>query len=374
MPSKVIFENAILADAVAKASRIAPTKGPAYDKAGGILFVVNKDQKQVSVRATDLECTFMQDIPCLEAQGDSVAWRIPSAVLSGITSQLGMGDNNSFTEFIDRGDNAIRLVAGKLVVRLQLLDAKEYPDIFEMFPVGDLAPAQQLSQRVEQVSWAVDPKSNVLSGVHVDGTKMIGCNQYLIATIPCEVELKEPVTVPLTTLTALLKTGSDVRCAASDKRFLISLDGETRATSSLIAGKYPNVSTVMREDFLSTLEIHRQSLVDSLTRLMVLIRQERLPKLTLEVNGTGLIKVLTLDMEVMDLGRMQDSIDVSSEYTDVFRIFFAPKMVLDAISNARSESIHIDFGHADADKSDMTSIRVRDTLGYVCYVMPKKPD
>lgn len=373
MPTKIVFDNATIADAVNKASRIAPTKGPAFDRASGILIEIDQPSKNATIKSTDLEVTFMQDIPFLEGQGDNVIWRIPSTVLADIVGQLKMGQDN-VVEFIDRGDGAIRIKSNRLIAKLAVLDASEFPRNFTKFPAEGMIPAGQLGQRVEQVAWAVDHKSQILGGVHIDGKRLIGCNYYTIATIPCEVALTEPVTVPLSSVAILLKQGSDVRCRAVEKQFQIMLDEETRTTTTVIAQKFPDINPILREDFIGTISTHRQSFVEALNGIMVLIRQERLPRLRMEINGAGLMKLLTFDMEVPDLGRMQNSIDVSTDYLDIYEAAFAPKMVLDAVSNSRAEQIWLDFGHPDPAKSSLSTIRIRDEHGYQCYVSTKKAD
>ena len=61
----IVFENAILADAVNKAARVSPTKGAAFDKAAGIVFDVEPQKRTAFVRSTDLEVSFEQEIPIL---------------------------------------------------------------------------------------------------------------------------------------------------------------------------------------------------------------------------------------------------------------------------------------------------------------------
>lgn len=370
MPTKVTFDNPTLADAVNKASRIAPTKGAAYDKASGIVFVVNTAQQMISVRATNLECSFMQDIPCMSASGDDTSWRIPSAVLGGIVGQLEMGEGK-VTEFIDRGDKSIRLKSDKLVVKLALLDASQFPQVFEYFDSDGMTPANALAHRVEQVSWSTDPKSTAMAGVRIDGKRLLGCNQYTIAAVGCEIALQNPITVPLSSLAQVLKTGSDVRCRAVDRVLQILLDDNTRATTTLINAPYPPLDKAMRTNFTGVIQVHRQSFVDKLSRMMVLIRQERIPKVHLEINGSTLIKMITFDMEVPDLGRIQDSLDFVSDYEDVHKIAFAPRMLLDGASNAKGDILSISFGHPE---KALAAIRLTDTHGYCCYVSPKKDD
>lgn len=371
MPTEVTFDNATLADAVQKAGRVAPSKGAGFDKAAGIHFSVNADTREVIVRATNLEITYEQRIYATEVKGNSIAWRIPSVLLTGIAAQLPMGEGHTM-KFIDRADKWIRMKAGRLVTKLALLSADDYPmNAFDTFDMSDMTPAQELANKVEQVAWSVDKKSKSgpLGGVHIDGTRIIGCCPFHLAIVPCDVGIDAPVTVPLASMTAILKNASSVRCRASGKRFQLALDDETRASCGLLEGKYPNIDAVMRSNFTGSAKIHKGAFVDTLSNMFVLIRQEKLPTLTLELNGTGLIKTVTFDMEVPETGRMQNSIDIETDYDSIFRLNFMPHMIHDAVANSKSDYVTLDFGHPEG-RMDM--VRFTDDRGYICYVMPKK--
>jgi len=371
VPTSVTFDNATLADAVGKASRIAPRKGPAFDKAAGILFKIDPKLSHAELRATDLEVFYEHRIPVLESKGDPCDWRIPSSILQGIASNLPMGDGAS-VEFIDRGDpSVIRFKSGRMIAKLQTFDAKEFPTQVS-FDTAGMTPAQHLSQKLEQVSWATDPKSPLLQGVHMDGNRLIGCNQYVLAVIPCEMEIQEPVTVPLGTLTQLLKNATDIRIRAERQRFEIMLDAETKAWTRIIEGAYPKIDGIMRTNFIGAVKVHRQQFLTTLDRLMVMVQNEKSPTLTLEVNGTGIIKVLTFDIEISGTGRMQDTIDVSSDFADIFRIAFMPRMLQEAVEKIKADYFNLDFGHPEPAQSPLQPVRLTDDQGFVSYVSAKR--
>lgn len=372
MPTSVTFDNAALADAVGKASRIAPKKGAAFDKAAGILFNVDPTHSHAVIKSTDLEVFYEQRVPMVSAKGDPAQWRIPSSILSGVISNLPMGDG-SVVEFIDRGDpSVIRFKSGRMVAKLSTISPDGFP-LMESFAVEGMTPAQALSAKVEQVSWATDPKSPLLSGVHMDGTRLIGCNQYVLAVVPCEMSLVEPVTVPLATLTALMKSATDIKIRAEDRKFEISLDAETKAWTRIIEGNYPKIDGIMREDFTGSIKCHRQQFLDTLDRLMVMVQNEKSPTLTMDINGTGIVKMLTFDMEISGTGRMQDSIDVSSDtFEDSFSMAFIPRMLQEAVGKIRGDYFTLDFGHSDPLRAKKVPVRLTDDAGYVCYVSAKQ--
>jgi DNA polymerase III sliding clamp (beta) subunit (PCNA family) len=364
----ISFETAQLADALGKANRLAPLKGAAFDKAAGFLLDVNPVTKVMTIRATDLDCTYLQHVPAVSGKGDPTTWRLPSTLFAGMVQSLPLG-NDSTVMLTDRGDGFIRLKSGKWMAKLNTLKPEEFPDIPE-FDDTDMTPATEFATKVEQVSWATDPKSAVLAGVHMDGTRLIGCNTYALAVVPCEVEIAGPTTVPLASLATILKNATDVKIRSVEKALQIGLDAETQATTRLIEGSYPQVDKVMREDFVGSVTVGKQAFLDALNRMLVLVRTDRMPAIELLFDGTGIVKMLTFDMEVDQVGRMQDTIDVSGDWDGECALHVKPQMLVDAVSHSRDDTVVIAFGHEDQFKSKKLPIRVADSRGYVCYVMP----
>jgi DNA polymerase III sliding clamp (beta) subunit (PCNA family) len=373
MSTEIIFETAVLSDAVQKASRIAPLKGAAADKAAGIVFDVNVEKRITLIKSTDLDVTYIQRIAARGANGESIRWRIPSLVLSGLLSTFPQGEGHT-TRFVDRGDGKIRIAAGKSTVALNLYEANEYPR-FDTFDVH-LTEANQFASKAERISWACDTKSKgALMGVHLTGDLLVGCNNSVIAVVPCRVGLEQAITVPLGSLETLLKGGADVLIAPEADKFYVKLDPDTYATSTIFAQPYPNILHAFRENFVGTMEIHRQSFVDSLNRLQAMIRTEReIPTLVMTLETHGFTKQLILDVEVSEMGRMRDEVDVSTPYDDdtIFKYNLVPHMLVDAIEHTEGNKVFLDFGHAeDRTKDDKTSIRIRDESGYFCYISPR---
>lgn len=367
-----VFDNAVLADAVNKAARIAPNKGAAFDKAGGIEFMVNPASRMCRVRSTDLDVTFEQDIEMLDGKGEVRHWRMPAQFLSGLVGTLPMGDGAA-AEFIDRGvDQAIRIKANRDVIKLNMYAGALDDALFKWQPNSEFWQAHDLAAKVDQVSWATDPKSNLLQGVHISGTHLIATDTQVMAMVPAVIDMPEPITVPLSTLTQLLNGASDCSLATAEKRCLIMLDEHTRVSSVLMEGKYPDVQRAMREDFIGSMKVHRATFSDTLDRLMVLGRADKLPVLRMVLKGGGLVSTLVLDLDIHDKGRMQSEFDVETEFEGDYETNFTPTKIQNALSHAKADFVHLDFGHTTPEKSPLSMMRMRDDKGYVAYIMPRK--
>ncbi len=373
MTTKITFDNPQLADALSKAARIAPTKGAAFDKAAGFHMTVTPMAKKLTLRATNLDTSYIQAVPAVEASGDEAIWRLPSALLSSLVMNLPMSGSDMQTTFIDRGDGFIRVAAGSVKVRFNTLPAHEFPVLNE-FDGSAFKEANEFASKVDQVAWACDKKSTLLSGVHIDGDNLVGCNQQMLAVVPCITSVEEPITVPLLTLAPILKSATDVAIGSDGRRMLMTLDAETQATSQLIEGKYPNYTGIMRDNFAGFFKVRKQAFNDAMARMMAMFRNERLPTMEVTFDGTGLLKMIVIDMDVPDTGRMQDAIDcMDGDYSESTTLHVIPSMLNDAVSHSQSDVVTIQFGHEDPEMAWKLPLRVSDDRGYECYIMPKRP-
>jgi DNA polymerase III sliding clamp (beta) subunit (PCNA family) len=368
--TKVTFDAATLADAVQKAARVAPTKGAAYDTAAGLCFDIDTIHSVAILKSTNLEVSYRQELSISDVKGENCTWRIPANMLAGLTANLPLGTGTVIT-FIDTGDSAIRIQSGTMTVKLNMITG-DFPTI-PPFDVDDLSDAYDFAQKVARVAWACEKDGSILSGVHVDGSHLVGCNRNVAAIIPCQVPLASPVTVPLFTLGTILRNATDVKVSAADKCLNIQLDAESQATSRLFEGAYPAVKGLVRKDYLMKVTFSRTAFVEAAKRLLVVAQNDRLPTIKFTFN-VGLVRSLVLDLDVPQTGRIQDTIDITGDYTDPGEIWFIPSLIVPAIENVKDEIVTMEVGHEDPKQFAMKNIRISDSTGYEAIVMPRRPD
>lgn len=369
MNIKVSFDAATIADAIQKAARVAPTKGASFDRAAGIQFDRVSGSEWVYVRSTNLDTTYLQKVKPLEVNTPgSFSWRVPSNILSGLVSALPL-DEGKTINLVDTGDKALRITSGNVKVKLSLISG-EFPTVTE-FPTDDLSQAHDFAQKASQVTWACD-KDGILSGVYCDGESLIGCNRTTAAIIPCEMPIDKPIVVPLWNIGTVLRSASDVRLAARERELHIMLDSESQATSRLIEGEYPPVKKLRRDDYTGEAVLPTAAITDAMNRMLVVARSERLPTIKLTFN-VGSTKSLTLDLDVPDTGRIQDTVDITGTYDDSFEIFFTPAHFMPALENARAEQVTMKFGHPDRATAHLKTVTLLDGKGYEALVTPRKP-
>lgn len=366
MRTVATFPAAPLADSITKASKIAPTKGAAFDKAAGIVITVSPGTDYCVIKSTDLDTTYLQHVPVLSVNGEHKVWRLPSSMISRLLPQLPMGEGSKIM-FIDQEDSFMRLKAGSFMGKMRLIDTDSYPNLdWFKFDASEYGEANDFAKKAEQVSWAVNTSpGNILSGVHIDGEKLVACDSYCLALVPCPVPVQAPITVPLGQLPSLLKSATDVRLRADNSRLYLHLDAETQASSQLLVGAYPPVQNIARDTFSGKISFRKSDLIETLARLVVLVNTDKSP--TLEVT-------LTLDKMRLDITsgdeRFQDHVSAKAEMSiPSFTWKMSPQYLSNSVGGCRSDEVSIAFGP----KSDLPLL-VQDSKGYACWVMPKVVD
>lgn len=374
MSKKAIFEVATLADAVAKAFRVAPTKGAAYDKASGIMIELNPFDlvEPVVIKSTNLEVTYRQHVSCLEQGDEPASWRVHARLLHDLMSQMPMGMGNTvLLQQItgSKADGYLYFVCGKMKAKLQLI-VSEFPNIVRYDP-DELVAVRDLSRRLAQVAWATDAKAlNILAGVHLNGKQLIATDKNAAVVVPCEVPISRPVTAPLNEIASLIKNTSEVHMFADDTHMWVSPDQWTQTTCTLHAGDYPDVPKLLEgfeKRFTGKLIAECETLKAAIDRSLVLVKSERYPRTTVEI-GEGTMK---LTVEVPGVGKIADEIDIQGGQppgAEPFIFLFAPDYLKRAVEASGRQTIELRYG-----PSPLSPLLLCDDNDYKVIMMPMQP-
>ena len=360
--TEVTFETATLASAITKAARVAPTKGAAFDKSAGIMLEVRPGgDHPITVKATDLEVTYLEWVNSLQIVGDECNWRLPSGTLAGIVAGLPLGTQTTLKA--ESESRILSLVCGKTKAKLPLIEGLAFSN-FEPFAADDLATVPKFSERVAQVSWACDRAAVPFTGVHIDGKNLMATDRYRLAQVPCEVGIiSEPITVPLEVLRPILKHLQDAKLKATDRRLLMMPDEYTQVTSVIFDAKYPNIQNVQRRDYPQMLLLDKEAVRTVINRMLVLVKGERYPVMRLTIGG-GVIKVF---MNVEDVGEMEDEIDVPAATHDPHVVYYTPTNFLDGLTNSGKPEVEFHYDPANA-----LAFGYFKDEGYESWIVPRK--
>jgi DNA polymerase III sliding clamp (beta) subunit (PCNA family) len=385
----VTFETASLAAAVAKAARVAPTKGLAFDKVAGIMVEVYPevypDGETVVVRSTNLEVDYHETIAPLEIGSDEGGagweWRMPSALFAGFATSLPLSNKKVTMTQAAPGDRIV-MKSGKTTARIAPIIGDSFKE-WNPFDPALLTTVPSMASRVAAVGWATDRESVPLSGVHFDGRYIYATDRYKMVRMPCPVPLAEPVTVPLDTLTPVLAGVDDVRMAVEDRGLLLMTDDYTQMRTVIYDAKYPPLNRVLDSQQYDThIAVSRTLLREAVRRMMSLVgRGERYPTIDLRV----LPDRIDLEMEVEGTGNMTDSVDVVTtrvENPDIDPVEeidtllrFTPTYLTECLEPVGTETVYLSF------RSDRPNnpLRVADREPddserfYEAWIQPKRP-
>lgn len=373
----VTFETAGIAAAVAKAARVAPSKGMAFDKVAGIMMEIDPtytDHHACTIRATNLEVDYLEWVRPIEIKGDDPwSWRMPSLVFSGFMSGLPIGAKSQVTITEDEDTGRVILKSGRRIARISPIMGDSFKS-WEPYDASDLKEVTGLASRITQASWATDPEAIPFSGIHINGKHIFATDRYRMVRIPCEVPIARPVTVPLDTLAPILKSVEDVRLGVDDRSLMLMPDEYTQMRTVIYDAPYPEIERAMWEDMTRVVKLPRQTLRDTVASMTSLVgRGERYPRIALTINPTGMI----LDMEVESVGSMTDEVAVL-EYTtsdggepeagEETVLYFTPTYLTDALDHTRAPQVTLGY----RPDQPYRSAKISDGEGFDAWLMPRK--
>lgn len=362
---RAVFENATIADSVNKASRVAPTKGEAFDKASGILITLNPDDNTVTLQTTNLRVFYLEVVDAIEVD-EAAVWRLNAQMLSQVLSKLPIGTGKNVT--LSQVDNEVHVKSGRTSARFRLMDASYYPQWFPFDP-DKLEMVPDLGARIKQVEWAaMDDAELDIAGIHLDGKRAVATDRYRMAVVPCKAEpIYRPITIPAGILNPILSNLRDVAVGIDEGMFLLMPDVSTQIRTRIYDKEYPNVVRAMEERTWPThLTVKKSSLLEIMDRAMVFAQRDRSPKMTFIV-GKSEVAVMCSDA---DLGLLGDAIELDAGQASHprYRIVFTPRNLQQAIEAAPSEVIDI---HYDPDNPNFP-FKIDGGSGYTALVMPRR--
>lgn len=341
--TKVTFETATLADAIRKAVQVAPSKGQAFDKASGIVIEVNPDDPiPVVIRATNLDVFYMEWVDSVSVEGDKTVWRLPAKVFGGVMAGLPIQSKQLTLEEIFFNDNKmLQLKQDKKVAKFNLMQADYYPE-WAAFDPDNLTIVPDIGGRLGMVDWATDKGSSdlgVLTGVHLDGERAIATDKFRFASVELPIaSLSEPVTVPASILTQIIKRTGEVRMAVVDGQLHVMPDETTQIRAVTFGDDYPLVDRIMRRDQPNSVEFKKSAILETMKLAMNFAQADRNPLITLFV-GKEQIAVFLAGSDVGNLG---DIIEVPGQAQHPrIELRFTPKNIIEALDNAPSEQVRL---------------------------------
>lgn len=337
MPNKVVFEVAALADALRRAAAVAPTKGVAFSQAAGIILAVGADE--VVIKSTDTVTRFATWLTPEEVTGDPVVWRVPSRLFAEVIGKLKTTRNKTLT--LEQDGMTLRLMHGMTRATFMMMDPVDYPD-WSPFDPDNMSMVEGLAGAAAAVQWAASKGTDVpFTGVHFDGEKAIATDKYRFAVMPCKVTLDQPMTVPASALTTVLKNNDSVLIRAEETRLCLMTDDYTQISTAVYGVPYPPIQKVMRREWPHMVKVEKRELADTLDLVCSMIQSDRQPTLVL-ILGKGQIAAMLSNTQMGLLGNV---IETPGQLDMKFRheIRFKPEILTGALEGCTSETVTLGF-------------------------------
>jgi DNA polymerase III sliding clamp (beta) subunit (PCNA family) len=344
--STVIFETAVIQSAVSKASRVAPTKGSAFDKSAGIVLEVQPDEDYpVIIKATDTQTFYMEWLNAIHSEGPSESWRLPSEALDLILQKMPVGSGCQVK--MERVPEGIKITAGSKRGTLYVMKMDEYPTMMP-YDSSTLVEAPGFIEKITQVEWAADPSGSAPLGyVFLNGKNAMATDRHRLAVSVLEFDTDEPILVQARTLTRVLGKNTNPKVGVDNGMLHIMPDDHTQIRTATYEGSYPNMERLMLRNKPNEIRVRKKDLLDIMEAALTVAGNERFPSMDLHI-GRGEIAA---SLANKSYGLFGDVLSVPGQ-ADHKRtmITITPKLLMDAINQAPDDVIVFGYDLADLRK------------------------
>jgi DNA polymerase III sliding clamp (beta) subunit (PCNA family) len=366
----ITFETATLQDVVGKASKIAPTKGSAFDKAAGILLTAEGAKSGAIVKSTNVDVTYREEVNTLEVGDEDIKWRLNSETLATIVGGLPIGSGKTVTFSEDQKSGWVHIKSDRRKAKMAPMNASLYPNI-PPYKTDGMTIATRFAERVKQVAWASHKNVPPVSGIHFDGKRAIATDKYCIAIADCSMPISKPITVPLSVLTPLLDRGMEVSVQAEERRLLVSPDDYTQITTTVYMDEYIPADAIAKytpDDYDHKVEFDRAVFLETIQQITRLVKSERFPDLQLTFTEGELKLFLEAGSDGNDkTSEMEDVLDCNYDSPDSFTFNIDPSFFTKSLSSGSKPTFMLKFG-----PNPYRVIQVDCFDGYKAWLMPRK--
>lgn len=362
MPTSIRLENASLSDMIRRAVAVAPTRGAGFERLAGLVLTIDTDAATATVQASDGQVFYTEVMPVLDAQGDSVSWRIPSLTFGSFVAKLPT-KSGQFCTMNDHLLSQIDVRCGRTRAVFNTLDVTEYP-FWDYIEPDELIQIPELGQKIKQVSWAQgDNKTPALYGIAF-GPDWIGASdRYRVAQVELPKGFEARFLVPGKLLNGLIPERGDVGVARQGGVFICMPNQQTQIRT-VIAEGFPDIKPFSKKEFEKTARFSKGEFQNMISMLMDFVGGDRLARMGLYL-GEGEIAIHTTNESIGFIG------DVISAAGDIetherVEIFFNPVNLRDAVANFPGEVVTMQYNTSAPNRF----VCLRNDNGYHSVVAP----
>ncbi|HSB88324.1 MAG TPA: DNA polymerase III subunit beta [Ilumatobacteraceae bacterium] len=328
-------ERDALAEALSTAGRAATGRTGALPVLSGLRLELVGDK--LTITGTDLDLTIQLS---LTVGGDTDGGVVlPARLAADIVRSLGAGK----VEVAVEGEE-VSITGGRSQFSVRPLSFDDYPKLAAPTSSSVTLPAAEVGEALRQVVRAAstDEARPILTGVLLTaengGLRMVATDSYRLAVRDLAnhqvLGTDQRVLVPgraLSELQRLVGAGDTLTMRLGDRDATFEV-GETRLSTRLIEGEFPNYRQLIPTSHPNTLTVEREPLLEAVRRVKILAKDAT--PVRLQMGGD----TLRLTAITQDVGNASEELDASYEGSDL-TVAFNPEYFAAGVEACSSDSV-----------------------------------
>jgi DNA polymerase III subunit beta len=328
-------EREALAEALSTAGRAATGRTGALPVLSGLRLELVGDR--LSITGTDLDLTIQLTL-AVGGEGDGGVV-LPARLVADIVRSMGAGK----VEVAVEGEE-VSITGGRSQFSVRPLSLDDYPKLSTPTTSSVTLPAAAVGEALRQVVRAAstDEARPILTGVLLTaengGLRMVATDSYRLAVRDLAdhpvLGADQKVLVPgraLSELQRLVGAGDELTMRLGDRDATFEV-GETRLSTRLIEGEFPNYRQLIPTSHPNTLTVEREPLLEAIRRVKILAKDAT--PVRLQMGGD----TLRLTAITQDVGNASEELDATYEGTDL-TVAFNPEYFAAGVEACASDSI-----------------------------------
>ena len=328
-------ERESLAEALSTAGRAATGRTGALPVLSGLRLELVGDR--LSITGTDLDLTIQLTL-AVGGDGDGGVV-LPARLAADIVRSMGAGK----VEVAVDGDE-VSISGGRSQFSVRPLSFDDYPKLATPTTSSVTLPAAAVGEALRQVVRAAstDEARPILTGVLLTaengGLRMVATDSYRLAVRDLAdhqvLGVDQKVLVPgraLNELQRLVGGGEELTMRLGDRDATFEV-GETRLSTRLIEGEFPNYRQLIPASHPNTLTVEREPLLEAIRRVKILAKDAT--PVRLQMGGD----TLRLTAITQDVGNASEELDATYEGTEL-TVAFNPEYFASGVEACSSDSI-----------------------------------
>ncbi|MCC1488270.1 DNA polymerase III subunit beta [Bacillus tropicus] len=252
-----------------------------------------------------------------------------------------------------KNEQTITIQSEEITLNLNGFPANEFPNVPQIDDHAEIQiETKQLIDAFKQTVFAVAKNESrpVLTGVHIelDHNKLIcaatDSHRLAIRETLISTNVKANCIVPSATINEFLKLMNSnlefVSIYLSESHIIFTF-GTTTLYSRLIEGKYPNISSLIPNEFQTVINIDRQRMLQGVDRSSLLASEWANNNVNLEIVNESTIKVSSNASQIGKISETQQIDAIQGEKQ--FNISFDGRFMLDALRAIKEETVTLSF-------------------------------